>query len=327
MILLKLFIRDHLLLIILQIVQMLTLISLLWLSDVHEWSIVSYSLLLCSFFLLTYLIYRYVSQRKLYQLLSRQIQSLDESLQPLDDHPLSQAVYQLLRKQYDHFQGEIISLHEKQKEHLIFIDRWVHQMKTPLSVIELMTHDLDEPEASSLREEADRLKTGLTTALYMMRLRNIEHDFNVKRLNLREMIQNIIADQRRLLIRHGIYPKMKIPDDIFVYTDKKWFHFIMSQLIENAVKYSKSHSNRLDILADQSEGATTLVIQDFGIGIPKEDIRNIFKPFYTGKNGRLYHESTGVGLYLVKEISAYLEHDIKVDSKVGEGTRFEIVFE
>src|SRR5699024_702736 len=157
-----------------------------------------------------YLIYRYISRRKFYQMLANRFNTIDDALQPLDQQPISLALSRLLKDQYDYFQTELISLHEKQQEQLIFIDRWVHQMKTPLSVIELMAHDLDEPDASSLREEVDRLKTGLTTALYMARLRNIEQDFNIKRMNIKAIIQDILKENRRLLIRHGIYPKTEL---------------------------------------------------------------------------------------------------------------------
>jgi len=322
----KLFIREHILLVVLQVVQMMTIASLLWLSNIHEWPIVIYSLLLCSVFLFCYLVYQYVSRRKYYNILTKQLTTLDDSLQPLDERPISLALGRLLRNQYDLFQTELISLYEKQNEQLIFIDRWVHQMKTPLSVIELMAHELDEPEASSLREEADRLKAGLTTALYMARLRNIEHDFNIKQVNVKTVIQEILVDNRRLFIRHGIYPNVNIVDNIFIHTDEKWLHFIINQLIENALKYSTGHTDKLEIIVEKTANNTTLSIKDFGIGIPKEDIRSIFKPFYTGKNGRLYRESTGVGLYLVKEVITHLGHDVNVTSKVDKGTTFEITF-
>src|SRR5690625_1710134 len=222
----KLFIREQQSLIVLQIGQLVTLVLLLWLTDFSDWSTIIYGLILSTFFLICYLLYKYFSRRRFYQTLTKRMMSIDESLQPLDQQPVSIALKELLRNQYDQFQGELISLQEKQQEQLIFIDRWVHQMKTPLSVIELMAHDLDEPEASSLREEVDRLKTGLTTALYMARLRNIEHDFTVKRVNLKTVIQEILAENRRLFIRHGIYPKLKVEENIFINTDEKGYHFI-----------------------------------------------------------------------------------------------------
>src|SRR5690625_2969118 len=97
----KLFIREHILLVVLQVVQMMTIASLLWLSNIHEWPIVIYSLLLCSVFLFCYLVYQYVSRRKYYNMLTKQLTTLDDSLQPLDERPISLALGRLLRNQYD----------------------------------------------------------------------------------------------------------------------------------------------------------------------------------------------------------------------------------
>jgi len=322
----KLFIREYLSLIVLQVIQLITLVGLFALSGFTDWPILAYSLFLCNIFLFGYLCYQYVSHRKFYQILTKQLHVLDDSLQPLDPRPISTALGHLLKNQYELYQEKIISLDEKQKEQLIFIDRWVHQMKTPLSVIELLAQELDEPEASSLREEADRLKTGLTTALYMARLRNIEQDFNIKRVRVNTLIQDVLDENKRLFIRHGVYPKVHVPENIFVYSDEKWLMFMVNQLVENAIKYSSGHTDKLLIMIDETDGKISLAITDEGIGIPQEDIRRIFQPFYTGKNGRLYRESTGVGLYLVKEVATYLGHDIKVSSTVNKGTTFEIVF-
>ncbi len=65
---------------------------------------------------------------------------------------------------------------------------------------------------------------------------------------------------------------------------------------------------------------------DFGVGIPKTDKRRVFDPFYTGENGRKFRESTGMGLYLTKEAALHLGHRIELDSVVGEGTTFRIIF-
>ena len=72
------------------------------------------------------------------------------------------------------------------------MDRWVHQMKTPLSVIELTAQTLDEPESLSIREEMDRMRNGLNTVLYMARLRTIEEDFQIKPVNLSKLVHEMI---------------------------------------------------------------------------------------------------------------------------------------
>jgi signal transduction histidine kinase len=65
-------------------------------------------------------------------------------------------------------------------------------------------------------------------------------------------------------------------------------------------------------------------IAEFSLNI--ETNSRVFEPFYTGENGRKFRESTGMGLYLTKEAAEYLGHRIELDSKVGEGSTFRIIF-
>jgi len=179
----KLFMKEHILLIVVQMIQMVLMTGIFWLAGFRDIELILYSMLLGLFLLCCYLLYHYVSRRQFYRRLQTPIQSLDETLETLDGAPISESLYQLLKSQYSVYQGQIMELKKKQEEHFIFMDRWVHQMKTPLSVIELMAKDLDEPASSSFREETDRLKTGLQMVLSMARLRSIERDFQIKKFH------------------------------------------------------------------------------------------------------------------------------------------------
>lgn len=81
-----------------------------------------------------------------------------------------------------------------------------------------------------------------------------------------------------------------------VETDAKWLRFILQQLLSNAIKYSAGSKGKVTVSA------------------------------FTGENGRSYKESTGMGLYLVKEIAEQLNHEIRLESEVGRGTSVQIVF-
>ena len=70
----------------------------------------------------------------------------------------------------------------------------------------------------------------------------------------------------------------------------------------------------------------TLIIKDNGVGISKADIPKIFDKGYSGYNGRLNEESSGIGLFIVKHISNHLNHEVDVDSELEEGTTFKIHF-
>lgn len=92
------------------------------------------------------------------------------------------------------------------------------------------------------------------------------------------------------------------------------------------MKYSTGKTNKISLSLYEREEAIVLEIKDYGIGIPVVD-QNEISAFFTGENGRKYRESTGMGLYLVKETLDYLGHSIEMKSVVEEGTTFRIIFE
>src|SRR5690625_7114656 len=100
---------------------------------------------------------------------------------------------------------QIKQAEENQENHLTFINRWVHQMKTPLSVIELNAKELDESESANLREETEKLKNGLNTVLYMARMQRIEEDFHIQPVDLNKLIKEINHENKRLFIRNNDY--------------------------------------------------------------------------------------------------------------------------
>jgi len=322
----KLFLREHVALIIVQIIQFTIICGIFWLSGFRDVSIIFYSLFLSMFFLSVYLLYMFISRRNFYKRLSKKIDHLDDSQQELEESPISNALKNLLISQYNLYENEMIQLQNKQEEHFILLDRWIHQMKTPLSVIELMANELDEPESSDMREETDRMKSSLNTILHMARLRSFDRDFQVELVDVGTVIWEVSKENKRLFIRNRIYPEVSIEDNgIKVETDEKWFHFMLTQIIQNAVKYTCEHGE-ISVNLMQENQKVVLEIVDNGIGIPESDVRRIFDAFFTGENGRNHRESTGIGLYLVKEIVDQLGHQIKVESEVGKGSLFRIIF-
>ena len=86
------------------------------------------------------------------------MQSLDESVQKSDFAAVSAALQELLEVQYRHYQNQLQMQERKNNDHLTFMNQWIHQMKTPLSVIELITQDEVDSRFESINEETDRLK-------------------------------------------------------------------------------------------------------------------------------------------------------------------------
>jgi len=322
----KLFIKEHLLLIVVQIIQFSVILALFWLDGFHHMRLGLYAFFLGLFFLVSFLFYQYYSRRKFFKRLSTPLVSLDESFQKTEGATIANALDQLLKDQYKLYQQQIKALEHGQEEHLKFMDQWIHQMKTPLSVIELTAQNLDEPDSSNIREETDRMKRGLNTILYMARLRSIEQDFHIKPVLLSKIIHEVNGENKRFYIRNRVYPKLEVEKELTVETDEKWVFLMISQLMNNAVKYSKGKSQSIIISIYEKNKEAILEVKDFGVGIPEEDKRRVFDPFYTGENGRIFKESTGMGLYLVKEICTRLGHRVEIESQVGEGTTVSICF-
>jgi signal transduction histidine kinase len=200
-------------------------------------------------------------------------------------------------------------------------------MKTPLSVIQLTVQDEDDPRLVSIHEETERLERGLEMVLHAARLESFEQDFAVERVSLRRAVERVVRENKRSFIRNAVYPEVCIDESLAVETDAKWLHFMLNQLLSNAIKYAAGSHTKIRFEAQELKpGTVRLSICDRGIGIPEADLKRVFRPFYTGENGRKYRESTGMGLYLVQEICKRLGHRVEIASQVGAGTTVTLVF-
>ncbi|MEE4567663.1 sensor histidine kinase [Paenibacillus polymyxa] len=323
----KLFWRDHFSMIIFNIIQLFLVLSIYWMDGYRNLSTALYSVFFGFILLLVYLLFRYVMYSGLYRILSTaNIRDLDELIQMKVLNPLASSLQHLLLQFYQLYQSRIHQLEHQQRDHITFINQWVHQMKTPLAVIHLILKGKIDPESDQIHDEIDRMGKGLEMILYMSRLESFEPDFHVEPVVLRKLVSEVIYDNKRLLIRNEIYPSNEVDEQLSVITDAKWLRFIINQLVTNAIKYSSGYAHSLKLISDVRDHVIVLKVQDEGIGIPKKDIERVFEAYYTGENGRKYSESTGMGLYLVAEICKRLNHDIQLTSTVGEGTTVEILF-
>lgn len=324
----KLFWLEHLPLIIFSIVELLVVLLVFWFDGYDHPVTAAYAIFLGLFILGGYLLFRYYSHRGFYERLSEPMRSLNESIKHKESAPLPAALNQLLEEQYRQYQSKLMDWERKQKEHMTFMNQWVHQMKTPLSVIEMITQEDDNESYKSISEEADRLRRGLDMVLYMSRLDTFEQDFSVEPVSLQKLVKDVIHENKRYFIYSHVYPEMLVDEDIVVQTDAKWLRFIVLQLLSNAIKYSAGSGEKVTITATRAAHGreVQLEIRDRGIGIPKSDLSRVCNAFYTGENGRKYKESTGMGLYLVREVAQKLNHRVELESERGKGTVVRLIF-
>lgn len=323
----KLFFRDHIPYIVIYVLSFILTIIYCILSKALKSGDAAYIIFFNTLMITCFLIYRYNSNKRVYKILSDEMNVLEESISDLGPSVLGEAMESLLKKQYGLYQGKIEAYNQNQKEHLTFMNHWVHQMKTPLSVIQLYIQEHEGEEmAENLKSEVDKLNKGLNMAMYFARLDEFQKDFLAEKVDLHNLIIEIINEEKRLFIKNRVYPELKLEESTIVYSDKKWIKFAIEQIITNGVKYSKGQNNKLMIEFKKKSNMVVLDIIDKGVGIPKKDIKRVFDAFYTGENGRIFGESTGMGLYIVKKVCDSLEHKVEIESEVGLGTRVRIIF-
>ena len=286
-----------------------------------------YILLFNTFILLCFLAYKYYENRQLYKVFKSGVSSLNDALLDMGSSDLSRSISELLKSEYSLYEAEIQKSNLTYNEHIAFINQWVHQMKTPLSVIKLQLKEFEgEERAILLEEEIYKLHNGLNLALYYARLDSFQKDFVIEKIFLKTLVVDTVNKNKNVFVKNRIIPRVQIDDSIKIYSDIKWLGFILEQIIVNGVKYSKDKGRELIIKAEEDEREVKLSVVDEGIGILKKDIRRVFDKFFTGENGRKYGESTGMGLYMAKEVCCNLGHEIEIKSEVDVGTEVSIRF-
>ncbi|MEH7505747.1 sensor histidine kinase [Neobacillus drentensis] len=322
----KLFFREQLALIIIYFLQLVVITSIYWLDGYHHLVISLYAAFLSGCLLIGYLLFRYITNRSFYQRLEKPLTSMEDFTSNVQQSPLAEGLQQLLISQFRHYKADIHNYKYKLEGHIQFINQWVHQMKTPLSVIHLMVQDEDDPHFIAIGDELDRLKKGLDMVLYTARLDTFERDFYVETLNLQTIVRSVTSSQKRLFIRKKVFPLIKIDVSLSVASDEKWLSFVITQLMTNAIRYTVEENRKIYFDGYKRGINTVLEIRDEGVGIPPSDLPRVFDPYFTGENGRTFQESTGMGLHLVKQISEKLGHHIEIESIVNQGTTVRIIF-
>lgn len=214
-----------------------------------------------------------------------------------------------------------LSLLEKQDELLA----WVHEMKSPLTVLQLI-QDKIQPPAVREQVEAEwlRLYLLLDQQLYATRLITIEQDSRMQNVKLSDVIIQEVKDLRSWCFEKNIAVELD-EVDVEVITDAKWLAFIVRQVLTNAVKYSH-RGGEIRIYTTMQEDQYTLHIADDGIGISKEDLPRVFRKSYTGTVGRETSAASGMGLYLAKQAADMINVTLTIDSKEQQGTTVHIAF-
>ena len=212
--------------------------------------------------------------------------------------------------------------HQEKYQELLKFDKdlldltrvWTHQMKVPIAALDLMaqTNNLTQ---SDVQHQLLELDNYLNILLSYLRLQNTSNDFRFETFDVADVTRDIIKKYANQFIMKNL--SVRIEGSWRLTSDRKWLTVALEQIINNAVKYTKTGG--VTIKFDES-----ITIADTGIGILPEDLPRLFEHGFTGYNGRHHQKSTGLGLYLTKEILDKLELTVTMTSQVEQGTEVQI---
>jgi two-component system phosphate regulon sensor histidine kinase PhoR len=211
-----------------------------------------------------------------------------------------------------------------------FINNFTHEFKTPVSVIKIAGSNLKgENELTDrqrkhygkiLDEEADKLNELMNKLLSFTQLENKSIKIKKDKINVESFVKGYI-DTFKIK-----YPDFKldyaINDAEFFYTDAVLLGSVFQNLIENAYKYSHPQKRELFINITLEKRNIIFSFIDKGIGIPKNELNNIFRKFYRLENQYNQNGSVGLGLAFCKELVNFMDGTIAVRSKVDQGSEF-----
>ncbi|HIT70390.1 MAG TPA: sensor histidine kinase [Candidatus Scatovivens faecipullorum] len=214
-----------------------------------------------------------------------------------------------------------------QEDYKEYIELWIHEVKIPIAASKMIIENNKNEVTKSIDEELDKVENYTEQALFYARSNAVEKDYIINKTNLKEIVNGAILKNKTTLLNEKVSIELSNLKDEEVYTDSKWAVFIINQIIQNAIKYSKKENKKIEISSQEKNDKVILYIKDNGIGIKKGEITRVFERGFTGENGRIIgQKSTGIGLYLCKKLCDRLGLGIELNSEKDKGTEVRIIF-
>ena len=214
-----------------------------------------------------------------------------------------------------------------QEDYKEYIELWIHEVKIPIAASKLIIENNKNEITKSIDEELDKVENYTEQALFYARSNAVEKDYIINKTNLKDVVNGAILKNKSILLNEKVSIELTNLKQEEIYTDSKWAIFIINQIIQNAIKYSKKDDKKIEISSKEKNDKVILYIKDNGIGIKNGEITRVFERGFTGENGRIIgQKSTGIGLYLCKKLCDKLGLGIELNSEKNKGTEVRIIF-
>ena len=220
--------------------------------------------------------------------------------------------------------GAVSDAEASRREYREYVEQWVHEIKAPITAARLICRDLDGETRRKLAAELAQVEAHVERALFYARAESPEQDCLLRQVKLDKIAAQALENHRSLLIQSRVQVETA-GLDCTVYTDEKWAVFILGQLLQNAARY-RGEAPVITISAHPLGKQVRLAVSDNGIGIPAHELSRVFDRGFTGSNGRSRGGSTGMGLYLCRRLSGFLELGLEIASEEGKQTTVTLTF-
>ncbi|HCQ55760.1 MAG TPA: sensor histidine kinase [Clostridiales bacterium] len=326
----KLFFKEKVITILLLLFGIITIEIFLMAYNVGMFIKIYIPLIIMGLYMISIII-EYFKRKKFYDNLLKILEELDEKYLITEIIKTPNFLEgQILKNSLEQIDKSMLENVNKYKymteDYKEYIELWIHEIKIPIATSKMVIENNKNAITKSIDEELDKVENYIEQALFYARSNTVEKDYYIRKVVLKEIVNESIKKNKSSLIQEKI--SIDIHDlEIEVNTDNKWIVFILNQIIQNSIKYRKKENSVMEIYANQGKENVILYIKDNGIGIKQGEITRVFEKGFTGTNGRLSNKkSTGIGLYLCKKLCNKLGIGIELNSVQNEGTEVKLVF-
>lgn len=216
-----------------------------------------------------------------------------------------------------------------------FVSTVSHEFKSPLTSIRQLAEMLQQGRVPSeerrrryydvLVEQSTRLSSLVTNILDLARIEEGRKEFHFEPVDLGELVRELVATTQHRVGHEGFNVEARIENTLPpTSADRDAIGQAISNLIDNAIQYS-GDSKRITLYASAADGHVTVAVEDFGVGIPEDELDRVFERFYRGGNELTRTvKGSGLGLTLVNEVVEAHGGTVEVKSEPGRGSTFTI---
>lgn len=236
-----------------------------------------------------------------------------------------------LANQLRHLYDELQEAKYQSLEYETFIESWVHEIKTPLSLLQFVIQNRKGEMSPLVYQRLNHanitIHNHVESILFYAKLQAVHVDYSLKKVSIEECFEDVLLELQSLLEEQHVSVHTEIKD-VPIVSDERALHFILIQLLVNAIKYRNEDSESLIWLETGIEHAKDryyVKVADNGVGVLQSDLPFIFDKGFTGDTSK-QKQSTGIGLFLVKKLCDDLQVEIEVESKYKRGFTIQLLF-